>query len=147
DLEYGPDLRHRIDAFRPDGVSGAPVIVFVHGGAFVRGSKSTLEGICDNVLYWFARNGCVGFNVEYRLAPGAVFPAGADDVGSAFAWVAKRSIEFGGDPEKIFLVGHSAGATHIASYLTDPIVSRIAHQPAGVVLISGRLRLDVLPQN
>jgi acetyl esterase/lipase len=148
DWEYGPNPRHRIDAFRPDGALAAPVIVFVHGGAFIRGSKSTSEGIYDNVLYWFARNGCVGFNVEYRLAPEARFPAGADDVGNAFSWVAKRCAEFNGDPESIFLVGHSAGATHIASYLTDPAVTRrSAHRPAGVALISGRLRVDALPQN
>lgn len=148
ELAYGPHARHRLDVFRPDGASDLPVVLFVHGGAFVRGSKSTGEGIYDNVLYWFARHRCLGINLEYRLAPEAKFPDGAEDVARAVAWVRARVAEYGGDPSAIFLVGHSAGATHIATYAVDPNIN-IKPDPeiAGIVLISGRLRIDALPAN
>ena len=147
-IAYGAHTRHRLDVFRCGDGSGMPVVVFVHGGAFVRGSKSTGDGIYDNVLYWFARRRCLGINVEYRLAPEARFPDGAEDVAGAVAWTKTHAAEYGGDPEKIFLVGHSAGATHIASYVVDPNVrEKPGPELAGIVLISGRLRIDALPEN
>lgn len=147
DLAYGPHERHKVDVFNTPGMSAAPVVLFVHGGAFVRGSKSTPEGIYDNVLQWFARNGCLGINVEYRLAPEAQFPSGAEDVASAFEWTANNASKFGGDPSRIFLVGHSAGATHIATYVLDPNLPQKPKGLSGFVLLSGRLRIDALPEN
>ena len=145
---YGPHPRHRLDVFRPDGATRAPIVLFVHGGAFLRGSKSAPEGIYDNVPCWFARNGYLGINVEYRLAPEATFPGGAHDVAAAVQWTKTHAAQFGGDPTRIFLVGHSSGATHIASYVLDPNVP-LKPEPelAGIVLISGRLRADALPGN
>jgi acetyl esterase/lipase len=148
ELAYGGHRRHRLDVFRPEGARGADVVVFVHGGAFVRGDKRATEHVYDNVLYWFARQGCVGLNVEYRLAPEAQYPGGAEDVAAAVAWVRAHAREHGGDPGRIFLVGHSAGATHVAAYACDP-AARPSGGPgvAGVVLISGRLRADARPDN
>lgn len=148
DEAYGAQSRQRLDVFRPHDARHAPVVMFVHGGAFVRGSKSVEQGIFDNVLYWFARNGCVGINVEYRLAPEAKFPGGAEDIARAFEWATRNSSKFGGDPSRIFLIGHSAGATHIATYVLDPNV-RVKPDAglAGIVFISGRLRIDALPEN
>jgi len=151
DIPYGTHARQVLDVFRPEkpGVAaGAPVVVFVHGGAFLRGSKCAPEGIYDNVLYWFARQGCVGVNVEYRLAPEAPYPCGALDVGAAVDWVRDNAARFGGDPKRLFLVGHSAGATHVCSYALDPDVpAKPGAELAGLVLVSGRLRIDALPQN
>lgn len=148
DLAYGAHARQLLDVFAPDGSSNAPVVMFVHGGGLVRGNRNIGEGVYDNVLYWFARNGCLGVNVEYRLAPEAPYPGGALDVGAAFDWVTAHAAAFGGDPRRIFLIGHSAGATHVASYVLDP---EVATKPgaglAGMVLISGRLRADVRPEN
>lgn len=145
---YGPHERHRLDVFRPDGAERAPVVVFVHGGAFLRGSKSVPDGIYDNVTYWFARQGCLGVNIEYRLAPEAPFPAGAEDLAAAVTWVKQNAAAHGGDPEKIFLVGHSAGATHVAGYAFDPnIAAKPGAELCGMVLISGRLRIDASPEN
>jgi acetyl esterase/lipase len=148
DVAYGTHARHRLDVFRPAGASDADVVVFVHGGAFVRGDKCATEHIYDNVLYWFARQGCVGFNVEYRLAPEAQYPGGAADVAAAVGWVREHARSHGGNPARIFLVGHSAGATHAAAYACDP-VARPAAGPgvAGLVLISGRLRADARADN
>lgn len=148
DVAYGDHPRRRLDAFRPAGARHADVVVFVHGGAFVRGDKRATEHVYDNVLYWLARQGCVGFNIEYRLAPDTRYPGGAEDVAAAVAWVRGHAGEHGGNPERIFLVGHSAGATHVAAYACDPAV-RPPGGPgvAGVVLISGRLRIDARADN
>lgn len=149
DLAYGPHRRQVLDVFQPEGIAGgADVILFVHGGAFVRGSKSSNGHIYDNLPYWFARQGCVAVNVEYRLADEAPYPGGAEDVGRAVAWVQEHIAGFGGSTDRIFPIGHSAGGTHIATLLLDPIlVGHPARQVAGAVLISARLQADVLPDN
>ncbi|MFM0213522.1 alpha/beta fold hydrolase [Paraburkholderia sediminicola] len=153
DTPYDGHERQRLDVFasaqtREKG--NADVVLFVHGGAFLRGSKSFNGLIYDNVSRWFARQGCVALNVEYRLAHEAPYPAGADDVAAALAWAQKHVAEFGGNPQRIFLVGHSAGGAHVATYLCDPLFARLresASAVAGAVLISARLAADVLPDN
>jgi acetyl esterase/lipase len=104
--------------------------------------------IYDNVCWWFARHGCVAVNVEYRLAPAAQYPSGAEDVGRAVQWAVDHVASLGGDARRLFVVGHSAGATHVATYAFDP-ASPIARHPhvAGIVLVSGRLRADVRKTN
>ncbi|MDH4984218.1 alpha/beta hydrolase [Aminobacter anthyllidis] len=152
DIAYGADPAHRLDVFesssRCASGRGRPVVVFVHGGAFTRGSKSSDGLIYDNVLRWFSRQGLVGVNVEYRLAPGAQYPEGARDVASAIDWIAANIERFGGAPRSILLIGHSAGGCHVASYLYDPNVGRLPSKDVkGAVLISARLRADSLPDN
>lgn len=147
DLPYGPHPRMVLDVFQPRAAARAPVIVFVHGGAFVRGDKRTTPELYDNVLTWFARQGCLGVNVEYRLAPEARYPAGAQDVGGAVAWLRLNAGRFGGDPACIHLVGHSAGGTHAAGHVYDPTAGGPSPAVCGLVLISARLRADVLPAN
>lgn len=146
DLPYGRHPRQVADVFEPD-VADAPIVVFVHGGAFVRGSKRTTGEIHDNVLYWFARQGFVGVNLEYRLAPESRYPGGALDVAAALDWVSGNAARFGGDASRILLVGHSAGGTHVAGYVFDPRVGRLGQGVRAAVLISARLRADVLPGN
>jgi len=148
DHPYGPHPRQCLDVFRPSNIERAPVVLFVHGGAFLRGSRSAPEGIYDNVPYWFARQGCLGINIGYRLAPEAPYPAGAEDVAAALQWVRQNAASHGGDPERLFLVGHSAGATHIAGYAFDPNIGmKPGSELRGIVLISGRLRIDASPRN
>jgi acetyl esterase/lipase len=117
DVAYGPHERHRLDLFAAPGSRDLPVILFVHGGGFVRGDKST-PGTPhnENVGLWAARSGMVGVTMNYRLAPEHRWPAGAQDVAAAVAWLRAKVAEHGGDPERIVLVGSSAGATHIAGY-------------------------------
>jgi acetyl esterase/lipase len=146
DLPYGPHPRQVADVFE-SGVADAPIVVFVHGGAFVRGNKRTTDEIYGNVLYWFARQGFVGVNLEYRLAPESRYPGGAMDVAAAIDWLSGNAARFGGDPSRIVLVGHSAGGTHVAGYVVDPRVGRFGLGVRAAVLISARLRADVLPQN
>ena len=147
DLPYGPHTRHRLDIFRPDRARDAPMAVFVHGGAFVRGDKRTSEQLYDNVLFWFARQGFVGVNLEYRLAPEAAYPGGAEDVQRALRWLEANAAAHGGDPRRILLIGHSAGGTHAAACVFDPAVAGEPPAARALVLVSARLRADRRPDN
>jgi triacylglycerol lipase len=122
DVKYGPDTRNLVDIFAAENASGGrPVLMFVHGGAYVGGNKRPPGSpFYDNVMVWAARNGMVGVNIEYRLAPQSPWPAGAEDVGAAVRWVADSIAAHGGDRRRIFLMGHSAGATHVATYVSHP---------------------------
>lgn len=148
DLAYGSHPRQRLDIYSRTGQKNAPVAVFIHGGAFVRGEKDSNSEVYANVLRYFSRHGIVGVNVEFRLAPEAVYPGGAEDVGRSVAWVRANIAAHGGDPQRIVLIGHSAGGSHAGAYACDPaVVPREGHGLAGLVLISSRLRADVLPGN
>lgn len=150
DLPYGAHARQRLDLYLPENLSpedARPVVVFVHGGAFVRGDKDSSPHIYANVPRWFARQGYIGVNVEYRLAPEASYPAGAEDVAAALAWLRAEIGAYGGDPARVLLVGHSAGGSHVASCLSDPACGDNRAGVAGAVLISARLQADTLPDN
>jgi acetyl esterase/lipase len=125
DVAYGLDPRQRLDihsAFRPGAAPGGtrpvPVLAFVHGGGFVGGDKHTPGSpYYDHIGAWAVRRGMVGVTITYRLAPQHQWPAGAQDVGQAVAWVTEHIRDYGGDPERVVVAGHSAGATHVAGYL------------------------------
>ncbi len=135
DLAYGPDARHRADVFTARGARGArPILMFVPGGGFARGDKSAPgQFYYDNIGYWAAEHGLVGVTINYRLAPEFKYPSGAEDVARAVQWLHAHAGEFGGDPQRIFVWGHSAGGAHVADYLV-----RTAHPAvAGAILMSG----------
>ena len=139
DLRYGPDPRQALDVFVPDRVvSNAPVLMFVHGGAFVAGNKrGPGSPFYDNIMLAAARNGMVGVNMTYRLAPQHKWPTGAADVGAAVKWVQDYIRAHGGDPARVTLMGHSAGAVHVASYVAFPEHHRAGIGVARAVLVSG----------
>ncbi len=148
DLAFGEDPKQRLDVYRPEDVTDAPIVVFVHGGALTRGDKNGRPGVYGNVLYFFARHGLVGINANYRLAPQHVFPAAAEDIGGVVAWAKSHAAEYGGDPDRIFLVGHSSGGTHVASWAYDRTIHGAAGPGvAGVVLLNGRLKADNRPDD
>jgi len=122
DVKYGPDEHNVVDIFAAETAAGArPILMFVHGGAYIGGIKRAPGSpFYDNVMVWAARNGMIGVNVEYRLAPQFPWPAGAQDLGTAVRWVADNIAAHGGDPSRVFLMGHSAGATHVATYVSHP---------------------------
>ena len=103
------------------------------------GNKSTPGSpFYDNIGYYFARHGVLTINATYRLAPKDQWPAGAVDVGAIVRWARENAGHYGADSGRIFLMGHSAGATHSAAY-----ASMKGLQPqegaglAGVILVSG----------
>ncbi|HEY3920100.1 MAG TPA: alpha/beta hydrolase [Stellaceae bacterium] len=140
DLAYGPDARNRLDIYMPaQKPTKAPVVVYFHGGGYVAGERSPLPGlIYDNVPTFFARNGIIGVNATYRLAPQHKWPSGAEDVGKVVAWLHDNIAKYGGDPARIFIMGQSAGATHVATWTFVPQVhGSEGPRIAGALLLSG----------
>lgn len=139
DVFYGPHGRNRLDVYQPAGARGRrlPVLLFVHGGGFTAGDKRN-GPFFGNVGNWAARNGMIGVAMTYRLAPEFCWPCGEEDIRDAIGWCRREVASYGGDPDYIVLMGHSAGAGLGAGYLAH----RSLHPSSGpglrgAVLISG----------
>lgn len=149
DFKYGPADRNLLDIFVPETAASArPVLIFVHGGAYVGGNKQTTptSPFYDNIMLWAAKNGFVGVNVAYRLAPPDPWPAGAEDLASAVQWISDKIGERGGNPGRIYLMGHSAGAVHVASYVSHPEFHKLKGGGlAGAIMVSGVYDLTATP--
>lgn len=104
--------KQKLDIYRPAGASNRPVLVFYHGGAWVRGDRKQYP-FFGNL---FARQGFLVVIPSYRLAPKHPHPAQIEDAAAALAWVVKNIATHGGDPKRIVIAGHSAGG-HLASLL------------------------------
>ena len=85
-------------------------MVYVHGGGWKRGDKSRV----GEKVEFFTGRGWVFVSVNYRLLPEGAHPANVNDVARALAWVHDHATDYGGDPDRLFLMGHSAGA-HLAA--------------------------------
>jgi len=112
DVVYGEvdGVSLRYDHYRPLGASTpAPVVVVVHGGGWMSGDPSQAAG---HGLH-FARNGIATVSISYRLAPAHRFPAALDDVRRGLRWVRANAAQLGIDPDRLVLMGLSAGA-HLA---------------------------------
>lgn len=147
DLHYGPDPRNTLDVFRPAAAgSTRPIVAFFYGGGLVGGDKDypgTDGLVYANIGTFFARHGIIGVNANYRLVPHVTFPGGGEDVAGVVKWLKAHAAEYGGDPNAIFLMGNSAGGTHVATYLYDRDVQP-GGEPniAGAILLSGAFTLD-----
>lgn len=146
-VAYGAHPRQVLDVYRPAGAKDAPIVVFVHGGAFTDGDKDRSAEIYGNVCVYLARHGVLALNIEYRLAPEFPFPAGTDDLAAACRWAADNARALGGDARRMFPFGHSAGATHAAHYAYEAAPKGAGPVPAGVIIVSGRVRIDNRPDN
>lgn len=134
DLAYGPQERHRADVYRPaQAADGAPVLVWLHGGGFIRGDKSARA----NVGWWGARQGLVVVLPNYRLAPDSRWPSGPEDVARLWSWLQDEAVRHGGDPRRIVLAGESAGAAHVAAAVLMRRFQPVGFAPAGAALMSG----------
>ena len=149
DVKYGAADRHMLDVFVPDTATSArPVLIFVHGGGFVSGNRriASSNAFYDNIMLWAVKNGFVGVNITYRLAPASPWPAGAEDIGAAVQWVADNIAARGGDGTRIFLMGHSAGASHVAGYVSHPQFYKVKGGGlAGAIMVSGIYDLTTWP--
>ena len=112
DIAYADGARHTLDVCRPRSATTAPVVVFFYGGGWRSGNK----GMYRYVGKALARRGYVAVVPDYRIYPQALYPDFLDDGAQAVRWVKDNAAKFGGDPDKIFLIGHSAGA-HTAAML------------------------------
>ena len=145
DLAYGADPRQKLDLYRPRGAK-RPMLVFIPGGGFVGGDKNADGTFYPNLGIYFARYGWLTVIANYRLAPAHPWPAGAQDVASAIGWARTNAASHGGDPNRLFLFGQSAGASHAATYLFNS-----DFHPAGgpgitaAILMSGVYRVGANP--
>lgn len=116
-IAYGEHPRQRLDTYRPrEAAEPRPVIVFFYGGSWETGSRASYLFVAEAL----ASRGFVVVVPDYRIYPEVVFPAFLDDGAAAVAWAARHAHEIGGDPGRLFVMGHSAGA-HIAAMLAfDP---------------------------
>ena len=109
DIAYGPDPRQRLDVYVPEGQGPFPVIVFTYGGSWDSGSKNDY-GFVGRAL---ASRGYVVAISDYRLVPAVLYPVFVDDVAAAIDWMNAHAAEFGGDTNRLFAMGHSAGAYNV----------------------------------
>ncbi len=144
DIAYGPDPRQRLDVYRPTyGKPKSPVVVFFYGGDWQTGKKGDYRFVAQAL----ASRGFEVILPDYRLYPAVRFPSFVEDGALAVRWTRENVSRFGGDRNRICLMGHSAGA-HIAAlltldahYLADVSVDRTAIR--ATVALSGPY--DFLP--
>jgi acetyl esterase/lipase len=134
DIAYGEGPRQRLDIYAPHGASALPVVVFWYGGSWTGGAKSEYRFVGTTL----AEHGLVAILPDYRLYPQVSFPVFDEDGARALAWVEQHAQEFGGDPRRIVLMGHSAGA-HTAAFLAfnETFVRRFGVEPRSVIGLIG----------
>jgi acetyl esterase/lipase len=114
--DYAED-KDKLDVFMPKAAAGAAVIVFFHGGSLQQGDKSHGELLAMR----FVPAGVGVVSANYRLLPGVMHPTHIQDAAAAFTWVIKNIERYGGDPERVYVSGHSAGAYLAALMALDQV--------------------------
>lgn len=123
DVPYGPDPAQRFDVYLPKrGAASMPVVLMVHGGAWLVGDKAAAGVIDDKAAHWLPQ-GVVFISANYRLSPKADPLGQADDVARALAAAQQRAPSWGADPARFVLMGHSAGAHLVALLAADPTIA------------------------
>jgi acetyl esterase/lipase len=115
------------------------VIVFVHGGGWDSGDKDFRAGGADvyaNIGRFYAARGIAVAVINYRLQPRVKWPEQVEDVRTAFSWVRSNIASYGGQPDRLFLMGHSAG-THLASLVGLTATPETRQAIRGVIAVSG----------
>lgn len=145
DLAYGADPAQRLDAYVPPHPNGEAILL-VHGGGWRRGDKASRPLIANKLAHWSAR-GIVVVSVDYRLLPQADPLRQAGDVAAALAYAQRHAREWGADPARFVLVGHSAGAHLVALLDADPALARARDADAwrgAIALDSAALDVDAI---
>jgi acetyl esterase/lipase len=139
DISFGESPKQALDVYLPKKpVKNAPVLLFLHGGGFMEGDRAHYGYVARP----YVEKGIVTVVSGYRMAKrGVPYPAQSDDTKAAIVWIHKNIAQFGGDPNKIFLSGHSVGATLSADVSFDRGWMKQAGVPRdaikGIALISG----------
>ena len=126
--EY-PDGRDLLDVYMPSEALASPVIVFLHGGGLLIGDKRQGEFVARALV----PQGIGVVAPNYRLSPAVAHPAHVQDAAAAFAWSVEHIAEYGGDPKRLYLAGHSAGAYMAALLALDDSYLRKAGLSASSV--------------
>jgi acetyl esterase/lipase len=134
---YGPDPMHGLDVYRPTSAQNGPVVLFFYGGRWKGGSRADYAFVGEAL----AAQGLLTFVADYRQFPQVRFPDFVHDAAQATAWARAHAREFGGDPDRLFLAGHSAGAHLAAMLATDSrYLAQVGMSPRdvrGVIGIAG----------
>ncbi len=146
-IPYGEDRRQVLDLFLPtnnttDAAAPYPVLMFVSGGGWTQGSKDWV----GHVAQTFAAEGIGVVTVDHRLLPDVDYADQVNDLAQAFLWIKDNIADHGGDPSRIIIGGHSAGA-HLITLLSvdDRFLNEIDLAPsdiAGVIAVSGIMEID-----
>ncbi len=113
---YGDDPRQQLDIFRPLAASGpAPVVVFFYGGSWRDGNRADYRFVGEAL----ASRGVVAVVADYRLYPQVRYPQFVRDAAGAVAWTLREIGRYGGDPARVYVMGHSAGAYNAAMVALD----------------------------
>ncbi len=115
DVAYGSAPLEKLDIYSPKNAKpNLPILFFVHGGGWSNGDKAQKDHAAKGAAY--TDNGIIFISVNYGLAPQITYPKLMQDIADAFAYVHTNATEFGGDPSRIYVMGHSAGA-HLVDLL------------------------------
>ncbi|MDH5538499.1 MAG: alpha/beta hydrolase [Rhizobacter sp.] len=118
-VAYGPLARQQLDVYRPGGIApaaGWPAVVFFSGGSWNRGERAD----CRFVGAALASRGLLTLVADYRLYPEVRYPGFLHDCALATSYGLRHAAALGGDPRRVFLMGHSAGAYNAAMIALDP---------------------------
>ena len=130
DLAYGPLPRHMLDVYRPNGAApagGWPVVVFFYGGSWNRGERAQYAFVGEAL----ASRGVLALVADYRLYPEVRYPAFLEDGAKALAFGLQRAATWGGNPGRVYVMGHSAGAYNAAMLALDERwLAGTGHAPA-----------------
>ena len=119
DLPYGNDPQQRLDVYLPAQAKAAPIIFMVHGGAWMIGDKGASAFVSNKVAHWLPK-GYILVSSNYRMSRQPNPLDQADDIARALAFVQAKAPSWGGDPTRVLLLGHSAGAHLVSLLAADP---------------------------
>lgn len=125
-----------LDIYQPREVEQAPVMIYVHGGGWSKGDK---QAVGEKPAY-FESKGWLMVSVNYRLLPAGRHPVNVQDLAQAITWVEQHIADYGGDPDQIYLMGHSAGAHLVSLVATDE--RRLAQAGTELSVLRGVISLD-----
>ncbi len=137
DLPYGTDPQQRLDVYMPGQAKAAPIMFMVHGGAWMIGDKGASAFVSNKVAHWLPK-GYILVSSNYRMSRQPNPLDQADDIARALAFVQTKAPSWGGDPARILLLGHSAGAHLVSLLAADP---RIVTSKGGTAWL-GTIVLD-----
>ena len=136
-ITFDPEHRLHLDVYAPQNVANAPIVVFFYGGSWEFGKRHWYRYVGDAL----ARNGVITLIPDYRKYPDVQFPKFMHDAARAVAWAREHARDFGGDPQRLFVMGHSAGGQIAAllacdkRYLAD--VNLTPRNLAGMIGVAG----------
>jgi len=135
DLVFGPDERNRLDFYMPDSALAPPVVLFNYGGGWTHGSKAIYRFLGEALT----SAGIAVAVADYRLYPQVRYPLFVEDTALAFHFLRNNIHAYGGDRERLFAMGHSAGAYNVVMLASDPRYIRDEDRSAlkGVIGIAG----------